>query len=246
MAVSETLPFEPSLQTIVYRQLLEAIITLDLPPGQRLIEERLSAQLGVSRVPVREALRQLEREQLVVIRPRRGAVVASLTRRDAEELYGLRIKLEGYAAFLAAGNTTDPEIRAMETTLTVCGREVESGDLAAVFRRGDEFHRQIVAATRNRKLITLLQTISHHVTRLRTIQTRSARIENVHAAHDMHGAIFDALGRRQAERAEQLMEEHIRVARDRVVPLLVVAQPELEGSIEAIDRTRVQVGDASP
>lgn len=216
-----------SLQTAVYRQILGAITSLELAPEQRLVEARLAEQLGVSRLPVREAIRQLEREQLVVVRPRRGAVVAPLTTRDAEEVYALRIRLETLAAFLATENASGEQLRAMEEVLDLEGREIASGERESLYRRGASFHALIVAAGENRKLEVMLRTIGHHVARLRTLQARSASPDSVESAHQAHLEILKAIARRQPRRAERLMDEHIRVARDRIVPLLQLdASPE--------------------
>lgn len=220
-----------SLQAQVYRHLLEAIIRLDLAPGERLVENRLASRLGVSRLPVREALRQLEREQLVIVRPRRGAVVAPLTARDAAEIYTLRITLETLAARLAAENSGGDQIRAMEATIAAADLEIAASRYEAFFMAGARFHAQVVAASGNRKLMAVFETISHHVARLRTIQARSAPQTIVESAHATHQAICRAIASRQADRAARLMEEHIVIARDRIVPLLApesAAMPEAD------------------
>src|SRR6185437_3746677 len=123
-----SLPF----QARVYQQILDGIVSLRFAPGARLIENSLAVDLGVSRLPVREALRQLEREQLVVIHPNRGASVAALTPRDADEIYTLRIALEALAARLAAENAGGEQIRAMDATLN------EAAELVAADR--DRFY----------------------------------------------------------------------------------------------------------
>lgn len=219
MQTKEPLSLGPSLQAIVYERILEAIVRLDLAPGARLVEGRLATQLGVSRVPVREALRQLERDQLVVVHPRRGATVASLTSRDADEVYTLRITLEALAARLAAENASGEQIRAMEATLRQAA-EITSRDLDQFYALGTQFHSQVVLASGNEKLAVLLKVISHHVARLRVIQARSTSPELMQRSSEQHREICQAIARREAERAEQLMEEHVRRSRQRVLPLL--------------------------
>jgi len=215
----EPISLGPSLQAIVYERILEAIVRLDLAPGARLVEGRLAAQLGVSRVPVREALRQLESEQLVVVHPRRGATVASLTSRDADEVYTLRITLEALAARLAAENASGEQIRAMEETLRRQA-EMASLDVEQFYACGAKFHAQIVLASGNEKLAALLTVISHHVARLRVIQSRSSSPELMQRSTEQHREICQAIARREAEQAEGLMEEHVRRSRQRVLPLL--------------------------
>lgn len=208
------------LQTQVYQAILEGIISLRLAPGTRLVENRLALQLGVSRLPVREALRQLEREQLVVVNPRRGASVASLTARDADEVYTLRITLEPLAARLAAENAGGEAIRAMERTLADQAAQRDPSQREAHYRSGARFHTQIVAASGNRKLEVMLGVISYHVARLRTVQARSAAPALLSSAIQGHSAIWQAISRRQSDLAGELMEEHVRLARDRIVSLL--------------------------
>ncbi len=207
------------LQARVYQQILDGIISLRLAPGTRLIENSLATELNVSRLPVREALRQLEREQLVVIHPNRGASVATMTARDADEIYTLRITLEALAARLAAENAGGEQIRAMEVTLDEAAGMTAS-NRERFYELGSRFHAQIVAASGNEKLVVMLRVIGHHVARLRTIQAQVSRPETREATERGHRAIFHAIARRQARHAERLMEQHVSGARDRIVSLL--------------------------
>ena len=209
-----------TLNARVYEWLLNAIVDLDFPPGMRLIETQLADQLGVSRLPIREALLQLEREQLVVIRPRRGAWVAPLTPRDAAEIYEVRMALEARAARLAAENASGDQIRAMAQALDQAARNIANKQLIVVGKPSAEFHTQVVVASGNQKLAAVLRSIGHHVARLRTVQVLSAEESTAQSALEGHRAIYEAIARRQAKRAERLMEEHIRIAYDRIVPLL--------------------------
>jgi DNA-binding GntR family transcriptional regulator len=213
-------PPEPSLQVQVYRQILRAIVGLELAPGERLIESRLAAQFGVSRLPVREALHRLERERLVVVRPHRGASVAPLTAHDAVEIFTLRITLEALAARLAAENAGGPEIRAMEATIAATAAEIAAGRPDALFESGAVFHAQVVAASGNRLLAAVLEPIGHHVARLRTLQARSAPEAIIEQGQAAHLAIWRAIARRRGDLAARLMETHITLARDRVLPQL--------------------------
>src|SRR2546423_13163446 len=92
----------PSLQEKVYDHLKQAILAGEIEPGERLLETRLAQSLGVSRIPVREAIRKLEREGLIVVFPRRGVYASSLSPRDVDEVYAVRAVLEGLAARLPA------------------------------------------------------------------------------------------------------------------------------------------------
>lgn len=206
--------------------LLEAIVNLDLLPGARVVESRLAADLGVSRIPIREALRQLEAAQLVVMHHRRGTYVAPLTARDATEVYTVRITLESLAARLAAENASGAQIRAMEATLGVAADAIASGRFDELRKLNAQFHRQIIDTSDNRMLVVALESVGHHVARLRTIQNLSADEATHENAQQGHLAILQAISRRQARRAEQLMEEHVRLAITRIVPLLEAALRE--------------------
>lgn len=219
---------DPPLQTMVYRNILDAIIRLDLKPGERLVENSLAAQIGVSRLPVREALRQLEREQLVILRPRRGAVVAPLTARDAREIYTLRMTLEGMAARLAAENASNEDSHAMGETIQTIDEAMANRDYLTAGATGTKLHQQILVASNHRKLAVVMHTIGHHVARLRTLQRMSANESTIEKAAAGHRAIFEAISHRQAGRAEFLMSEHIRVAIERIVPILDTSSGELQ------------------
>ena len=207
------------LQARVYQQILDGIVSLRFTPSARLIENSLAGELGVSRLPVREALRQLEREQLVVLHPNRGASVAPLTARDADEIYTLRITLDALAARLAAENTGGEQIRAMEATLDTAAM-LAATDRDRFYELNSRFHAQIVAASGNEKLVVMLRVIGHHVARLRTVQARASRPDTREATDRGHRAICQAIARRQVRHAERLMERHVSGARARIVSLL--------------------------
>ena len=105
--------------THAYEQVRAAIVENRYAPGQRLIEQRLAAELGLSRTPVREALRILEAEGLVVSERNRGATVRPLSPTEVVDLYGLRIRLESYAAELAAERIADQELGALADALSL-------------------------------------------------------------------------------------------------------------------------------
>ncbi len=227
----EPAPAKASLQAQVYGHLLGAIIRLELAPGERLVESHLAAQLGVSRLPIREALHRLERERLVMIRPHRGAVVAPLTARNADEVYALRIALETLAARLAAENASGAEIRAMEAAIADAAPAIAAGRYQAVYESGAVFHAQVVAASENRMLAAVLEMIEHHIARLRTLQARSTSQTIAEQAQESHLAIYHAIAQRRSDLAARLMEEHVTQARDRIIPLLA---PTNSGMIEQV------------
>src|SRR5919202_6686418 len=117
----------PSLQEKVYDHLKQAILAGEIQPGERLLETRLAKSLGVSRIPVREAIRKLEREGLIVAFPRRGVYASSLSPRDVDEVYAVRAVLEGLAARLAAEHRTEEQLGRLDTIVAEMAEQAERG-----------------------------------------------------------------------------------------------------------------------
>ena len=213
--------------THAYEQVRAAIVENRYAPGQRLIEQRLAAELGLSRTPVREALRILEAEGLVVSERNRGATVRPLSPTDVVDLYGLRIRLESYAAELAAERITDQELGALVDAADEFGAvrsEVDISTLAGVRRLNEanrRLHDGILAAARHDRLANMLA---------RTVDIplvfqafRSFGPAEVERSDTFHHLIVDAIARRDGGRAVALMAEHIAQGRDTVLDALAVA-----------------------
>jgi DNA-binding GntR family transcriptional regulator len=146
-------PFEPtSLVELSVRRLRAEILGGILPPGERIVEEQLTARYRISRAPLREALRQLAQQGLVEHLPRRGVRVAALSAEDADELFGLRNVLERYAVELAYARPEPASPAGLASALEEMTAAAESGD---VFRRSDahqRFHVEVVALAGQRHL----------------------------------------------------------------------------------------------
>ncbi|MGE5574302.1 MAG: GntR family transcriptional regulator [Bacteroidota bacterium] len=192
----------------VYERLRKAIVEGHFAPGERLIQDRLAEQMGVSRSPVREAIRRLESEGLVEVAPVRGVTVINMSIDEAVGLYDLREVLEGLAARLAARNISLEQlselrncVKRMEGFLppkTVPQRWVEENS---------RFHEIIVKATRNRKLAELLPVLRESIGVLcRAIQSNPGRVPEAMREHE---AILSAIARGDAEEAERLGRLHI-------------------------------------
>jgi DNA-binding GntR family transcriptional regulator len=156
---------------------------LELPPGHRITERDTAAELGVSRVPLREALRLLEAEGLVVLVPRQGAMVASWTREDIVRLFEVREELETLAARLCATRHTESDLRRMRALLQEADRALEAGDAAATATANAGFHRAVLAACGNPLLQRMMAPLDSrvqwlfHLTKHR--DTREQRDEHV-------------------------------------------------------------------
>lgn len=201
----------------VYDHLRTEILDGRLEPGAELIEVALAEQLGVSRGPLREAISRLAAEGLVTVSPRRGAVVRSLSKEEFLELYQVREALERMAVQLAVPRLTDEQFEELaslnaEMETHAAGNEVES-----FFEANLAFHARLLEASGNRKLEELYRQLLGQLGRyrLRSLTLRG----NLKRSVSEHKAILRAARRGDAERAAQLMAEHIRVPQRRAMAL---------------------------
>lgn len=193
------------MQKDAYTLILEAIEAGVYKPGDRLVESELAERLGVSRTPVREALQRLE-TQAMLSRDGRSLIVASLDHNQLAELYAVRTELEGLAARLAARHATDEEIRVLRTMaqedLTLLG-----GDPRALSRANKRFHKQIHLASHNRFLVQQLDLLHRSMALMATTSFAAEGRDEVALAE--HGAIVDAIARRDGEAAYAALKAHI-------------------------------------
>ena len=195
------------------RQLLaDEIVRGRLPPGLPLEEIELARKFGVSRTPVREAIRQLEATGLAEARPRRGAVVAGVSRERLEEMFHVMLELEALCAKEAALRMTSEE-RAALVVLHDQGEPIAMGDDPDAYVRYNlVFHDAIYTGTHNSYLAELT-----HTGRKRLAPFRRAQFfgpGRLHASHVEHGKVVDAIGRGAADEAAEAMRAHIRVVRE--------------------------------
>ena len=201
-----------SLRDLAYEGIRDAILSGALEPGERVKERDVAAQMGVSTTPVKEALRRLEQEGLVVAQPRRGAVVSSLARIPVAEIEEIRGLLEPMAARLAADRMTEPEIERLqaivdemaELTLQMREPETRLEDVSV-------FHKLIRDSSRNDFIIRFVDTLTpfERVHRPEYLDPDEAsRIQREHEG------ICAALVRRDGAAAERLMAEHFRISRE--------------------------------
>jgi DNA-binding GntR family transcriptional regulator len=194
-----------TLDQVIAGTIRERILAGAFAPGERLAEERLSAELGVSRVPVREALRHLAAEGLVVLRPRRGAVVVSHTPEEMADLVEVRATLEGLNARLAA-RRRDPRHAAMlERILAEASRITERSDLARIQEHNARFHEAIAAMADNSVLKGIVRALRDR-TALLFSRTSRARVRE---SWDEHAGIVRAILSGNVELADRLASAHV-------------------------------------
>lgn len=194
----------------VYLALRGAIVRRDLAPGERLAEQQLAEELGASRTPVREALRRLALEGFVVLVPRRGAYVAGLSFKDMNDVFELRMALEGLAAALAAERITQEELAALERGVAELAEAIEGGVSERLAQIDADFHNLIYMASRNRRLMQIVANLSDQI---QSFRIRSLAVPGrLKATLSEHRRLAAAIARRDAPAARRLAEEHIRCA----------------------------------
>ncbi|MEU0531085.1 GntR family transcriptional regulator [Amycolatopsis tolypomycina] len=211
--MSERQPLAATRQR-VREELRERILTGRLRPGDRLVERELAEDLGVSRVPVREAIRSLEAEGFVVVQSPRRVVVRQLARVDVEELFDVREALEGLAAGLAAARAGAAERKQLERTLAEAARATTRGDVARIPALNSRFHDEIIAIAGNALLDTMLQPLAG---RLRWLTNQNERWASL---LEEHRRLYEAIASGDAERAKASAVEHVRVNREVTLRLL--------------------------
>ncbi len=190
-----------------YHLIKEKIITLELPPASVIDEARLIAELGLGRTPIREALQRLALDNLVVILPRRGTIVADLNMSDLQKIFEIRIELETYAVRLAAERATSTEIAAMEALFHNADAVIHDGDNDRLIRLDHEAHRLLAEAAHNEFLEDMLEHLYNHVLRLWYVSLH--RVQRLREAIEEHREIIAAVKDRDSMRAAQIMHRHI-------------------------------------
>ncbi len=205
------------LRDVVFETLRDAIIQGRLKPGERLMEIQLAEEMGVSRTPVREAMRKLELEGLIVMVPRKGAYVAGISVKDIVDVFEVRAALESLAAGLAAERITEQELEELERALVQIS-EASGGNLDAVVQKDTNFHEIIYRASRNQRLMQIITHLQEQIQRFRT--TSLSRPGRTKTAIEEHRKIVEAISERNVELAQALAREHIESAEQSLLSAL--------------------------
>ncbi len=201
--INEYLP----LRDVVFNTLREAILKGELAPGERLMEIALAEKLGVSRTPVREAIRKLELEGLAIMLPRRGAIVAQITISDLEDVLEVRRVLEGLTVDLACKKMTQDELNELKNSLEEFRKVVSGNDLTVIAQKDVAFHDIIYNASRNRRLIQILNNLREQMYRYRLEYIKDADKRKLLV--EEHRIIVEAIERKDSAAAKKAMKHHI-------------------------------------
>ncbi len=203
MKINEYLP----LREVVFHTLRDAILRGELEPGEHLMEVQLANKLGVSRTPIREAIRQLQTEGLVIMTPRKGAVVAEITREDLTDVLEVRITLEKMAVALACENINQEEI----ARLKKCQQELENmlgnEKLTEIANKDEEFHDIIYEASGNKRLIQILNNLREQLYRYRIEYIKDEQKWVILV--EEHNALIVAIENKDVDEAKKVIRKHI-------------------------------------
>jgi DNA-binding GntR family transcriptional regulator len=190
-----------------YRSLKEKIVTLALPPASLLSEAQLMAELGLGRTPIREALQRLALDNLVVILPRRGTIVADLNTHDLQKIFEVRLELEPFCCRLAAARATTRQLEEMEALFITTDEIIRTGDNYQLIRLDHRAHLLLAEAAHNEFLEETLDRLYSHVLRLWYVSLH--RVARMREAIEEHRQIVAAVKAGDGERAAAIMRQHI-------------------------------------
>ena len=188
------------LRDVVFQTLRGAILKGDLKPGERLMELQLASKLGVSRTPIREAIRMLEQEGLAVTIPRKGAEVAKMTEKDMEDVLQIRLSLEALAVRLSCENITPAALEDFE-------EKTKSGQFVEMAKADVKFHEILYKASNNPKLQQLLSNLREQMYRYRVEYLKDAAIYP--RLIEEHHRMYDALKEKDQKQAVAYVEKHL-------------------------------------
>lgn len=203
------------LREMVYEELKMQILTGAIIPGTRMMEVELAKEIGVSRTPIREAIRKLEKEGLVTIEPRRGAYASQISTEDMIDILEVRQDMEGLAAFFAASRMTPEQLQNLKEVSELYNEAVKAGEMEEMIKHDTRFHRIIVESCNNKILVKMIEQLQELVLRFRYIYYDDfKRAENM---PDEHYEILHAIETGDADAARYAADIHI----DRLKQLVI-------------------------
>ena len=195
------------LRDVVFKTLRQAILKGELEPGERLMEIQLAERLGVSRTPIREAIRKLELEGLVLMIPRKGAEVARISENNLRDVLEVRRTLEELAVDLACQRMTPEELEELKETEEQFAQAVREGDAMQIAQTDERYHEIIYNSTKNEKLVQILNNLREQMYRYRLEYIKDEDKRQILMVE--HDQILKALSLRHVQEARIAIREHI-------------------------------------
>lgn len=208
--INEYLP----LRDVVFQTLRQAILYGELKPGERLMEIKLANRLGVSRTPVREAIRMLELEGLVVMEPRKGAHVAKITEKDLNDVLEVRMGLEILVVQFASKRITEKELNDLRVAAEEFEHSMKLDDLTALAAADVKFHEVIYQATHNQRLVQMINNIKEQMYRYRMEYLKDVKVRETLIKE--HRQLLEALETHDVKGAEAFIRAHIKNQQDAI------------------------------
>jgi len=221
------LQFQPMMESrpireIAYEVLKQAIISGEIPAGERIVETDYAERLHISRTPLREALRKLERDGLVEYVLRRGVVVRAFTIDDVEEIYTIRNTLEMLTLPAIIEKATDEQIADLKHRLQEMDRLMEKDDVDAISPLAREFHSAITAISGQYRILRVIEGQDEFIRRFSAMAIRQENRRS--AAHEEHHQLVEMIEKRDLEGFTELMQKHIERSKEKCIAALVEHQ----------------------
>ena len=195
------------LRDVVFKTLRQAILKGELEPGERLMEIQLAERLGVSRTPIREAIRKLELEGLVLMIPRKGAEVAQISENNLRDVLEVRRSLEELAIDLACQRITLEELEELQNAKEQFRNAVRDGEAMEIAQTDERYHEIIYNSTKNQKLVQILNNLREQMYRYRLEYIKDEDKRQILLVEHEH--IFKAVSLRHVQEARMAIREHI-------------------------------------
>jgi|SRR5699024_8265978 len=195
-----------NLNDQVFQTLKEMILQGNLKPGEKIIEVELTKTLNVSRTPIRDALRRLEREGLVILPPSRGAQITKLSKKTIKNLYECRAALEGLAVRQAIEHIDVAQMELIEESILLAEYYYSKGDMEKTVIKNTYFHEQFIEMSNNKPLIQMMENIRTQILRYRILTSTVGFRDNFIIEHK---EILEAVKNKEKDTAEKIIKKHI-------------------------------------
>ena len=224
-----TITFQPMMESrpireIAYEVLKHAIITGQIPAGERIVETDYADRLHISRTPLREALRKLERDGLVEYVLRRGVVVRAFTMEDVEEIYTIRNSLEMLTLPAIIEKATEEDIRGLKDRLHAMDEVLERGDIETLSPMAREFHAELTAICGQHRILRVIEGQDEFIKRFSSMAIRQENRRS--QAHEEHHKLVEYIEKRDLESFTQLMHKHIERSKENCLDALAIQQAQ--------------------
>ena len=210
------------LREVVCEALRDAIRRGILEPGERLMEVQVADELGISRTPVREAIRKLEQEGYVIMMPRRGTYVADVSESDVKEIFEIRSALEALATGLAARRIEPDELKMLEGYLTEIEGYIKANDIEKIVETDIKFHGLLYQVSRNERLVAIVSNLKEQLARFRTLSmSYPGRLQET---LEEHSEMVEAIANGDVSAARDAAEHHMERAEKTLLKALRKSQ----------------------